>query len=72
MSNSDKKGRVLPIRAAFWIAILAFGGFQAWGARYRLSDGYCFEGPCEGESLEPIEIESGSEPGSPTVTIAVP
>lgn len=29
------------------------------GARYRLEDGYCFEGPCIGQSLErlPLEVE---------------
>lgn len=24
------------------------------GALYRVDDGYCFEGPCEGASLEPL------------------
>lgn len=24
------------------------------GARYRIDDGYCFEGPCLGQSLEPV------------------
>lgn len=27
------------------------------GARYRLEDGYCFEGPCLGQSLERLPIE---------------
>jgi nitrite reductase/ring-hydroxylating ferredoxin subunit len=31
------------------------------GARYRLSDGYCIEGPCEGDSLEPIAIDEEGE-----------
>ena len=26
------------------------------GARYRMIDGYCDDGPCEGKSLYPIEI----------------
>lgn len=26
------------------------------GARYRLEDGYCFEGPCSGERLEALEV----------------
>ena len=31
------------------------------GAVYRLEDGYCLEGPCEGEALEaiPLSIEDG-------------
>src|SRR5262245_43679413 len=27
------------------------------GARYRTSDGHCFDGPCEGEDLEAVEFE---------------
>jgi nitrite reductase/ring-hydroxylating ferredoxin subunit len=27
------------------------------GARFRLEDGYCVYGPCQGRSLSPIEIE---------------
>lgn len=27
------------------------------GALYRISDGYCFEGPCEGDRLEPLPLE---------------
>jgi nitrite reductase/ring-hydroxylating ferredoxin subunit len=27
------------------------------GARYRLEDGYCVDGPCEGEQLQPIAFE---------------
>jgi nitrite reductase/ring-hydroxylating ferredoxin subunit len=27
------------------------------GARYRLEDGLCVEGPCGGRALEPLEIE---------------
>lgn len=26
------------------------------GARYRLNDGYCTEGPCQGDSLDPITV----------------
>jgi nitrite reductase/ring-hydroxylating ferredoxin subunit len=26
------------------------------GATYRLEDGYCVEGPCEGASLEPLRV----------------
>jgi nitrite reductase/ring-hydroxylating ferredoxin subunit len=26
------------------------------GARYRLGDGMCFEGPCEGRALVPIDL----------------
>ena len=27
------------------------------GARYRLEDGYCIDGPCAGQSLQPIALE---------------
>ncbi|MCG8557337.1 MAG: Rieske (2Fe-2S) protein [Proteobacteria bacterium] len=27
------------------------------GARYRLEDGYCVDGPCEGESLDSLAVE---------------
>jgi nitrite reductase/ring-hydroxylating ferredoxin subunit len=27
------------------------------GARYRLDDGYCVDGPCVGRALEPLAIE---------------
>ena len=32
------------------------------GARFRVSDGFCIEGPCEGKSLEPIglRVERGT------------
>lgn len=26
------------------------------GARYRVEDGYCIDGPCEGESLDALEV----------------
>lgn len=29
---------------------------QEHGARYRLDDGYCASGPCEGSSLRPLPI----------------
>lgn len=31
------------------------------GARYRIEDGYCFEGPCLGQTLEevPFEVDGG-------------
>jgi nitrite reductase/ring-hydroxylating ferredoxin subunit len=65
----------VPLDAGGGKVLSPFGPFlecRTHGARYRLSDGYCFEGPCEGESLDAIEVESGADPGSPSVTIAVP
>jgi len=31
------------------------------GATYRLDDGYCTAGPCEGESLDPLELVHDSD-----------
>lgn len=29
------------------------------GARFRIEDGFCISGPCEGKSLAPISINAG-------------
>lgn len=39
------------------------------GALYRRHDGYCFEGPCRGRSLAPLEVEVD---GSGTIWIVEP
>jgi nitrite reductase/ring-hydroxylating ferredoxin subunit len=27
------------------------------GARFRIADGFCFHGPCQGDRLEPVSVE---------------
>jgi nitrite reductase/ring-hydroxylating ferredoxin subunit len=64
----------VPLDAGGGKVLSPFGPFlecRTHGARYRLEDGYCFEGPCEGDSLDALEIESGSDASGETVTIAV-
>lgn len=64
----------VPLDAGGGKVLSPFGPFlecRTHGARYRLTDGYCFEGPCEGESLDALEIETGSDASNPTVTLTV-
>jgi nitrite reductase/ring-hydroxylating ferredoxin subunit len=58
--------RHLPIPLGFRSRLLTEDGGHlvcaTHGATYRVSDGYCVEGPCEGLSLEGIVVEeSGGE-----------
>ncbi len=53
--------RHLPIPLGFRSRLLTEDGAHlvcsTHGATYRVSDGYCIEGPCEGMSLEPLVLE---------------
>lgn len=31
------------------------------GALFRVEDGFCVEGPCEGDSLQPLTVEAGND-----------